>query len=104
MLRLKPGVRVVGVRQEIVLAITIAHSVFAAHGYTCTVTSIVDGQHSAKSLHYPGCAFDARTRHLADGLAETIANELSEALGVDYDVVLEPTHLHIEFQPPKLIG
>jgi hypothetical protein len=54
-------------------------------------------------------AFDVRIKNL-DGnekdiskedvhIASYIVNDLKESLGVQYDVVLEPNHIHIEFDP-----
>jgi hypothetical protein len=96
---LKPGVSVAGVRPEIAIAITVAASIYAKYELGCVVTSIVDGKHSHGSIHYSGGACDLRTRHVPKALRATIANELREALGSDYDVVLEGDHIHVEFQP-----
>ena len=67
-------------------------------GETFMITSCVDGTHGHNSLHYSGLAFDLRTRDLATdpGL---VVQRLREALGAEFDVVLEPTHIHVEFQP-----
>lgn len=68
-----------------------------------TITSATDGQHMLTSLHYSGSAIDFRTRDLGlsrEGLGD-LAGELSSALGPDFDVVLEDTHLHVEWQPKR---
>ena len=76
------------------------------------VTSGKDGKHGANSLHYKGRAVDLRTRDVIDMWAHYLRN----ALGKDWDVVIEPgdtmkcpkcsqiipvpaLHLHAEYDP-----
>ena len=99
MLRLKTGVRCVGMRPELMLAVTICNDTYAKWGPDCTITSMCDGKHSSGSLHYSGAAIDLRTFHISDSAAESITGELKENLGADFDVVLESDHIHVEFQP-----
>lgn len=63
------------------------------------ITSGTDGEHSPQSLHYVGLAVDLRTRGLAMSRIIALAEALKLALGVDFDVVIEATHLHIEWDP-----
>jgi len=70
--------------------------VYREHGEELVVTSTYEGDHSAGSLHYADLAFDIR---LPKAKATTIALEIQQALGEDFDVVLEPTHIHIEYDP-----
>lgn len=98
-MRLKPGVNATGIRPEIVLALACASDIWRAAGYELTVTSLLDGEHSHGSLHYAGCAADLRTRDLPPGVAETLCDRLKEALGPQYDVILEGHHAHVEYQP-----
>ena len=51
---------------------------------------------SVGSLHYAGCAVDLR---FPPDNAAGLKAALAEALGGDYDVVLEADHIHVEFQP-----
>lgn len=95
---LKPGVRVIGVRPEIVLALGILQEVFARANVPFVITSIVEGTHSRASLHYSGCAADLRRPTEAAKAAE-LATSAKAALGDDFDVVLEVDHYHVEFQP-----
>lgn len=77
-----------------------AEYVFGRHGLTPTITSAEDGTHMTGSRHYTGDALDFR-RHESDarGLTDIIAEELTYYLGDAYDVVVEPTHLHVEYDP-----
>jgi hypothetical protein len=100
-MKVKPGVRPDGVRPETLYAIMVADSLFRARGGECTVTSLCEGKHSQNSLHYVGRAVDLRIRDVAskDTVIPAIVRDLKEALGAAYDVILEPTHIHIEFDP-----
>ena len=64
-----------------------------------TVTSAVDGTHGIGSLHYVGYAADVRIWGIIDDYLPQFTEGLSEALGEEFDVVLESDHIHIEFQP-----
>lgn len=68
-------------------------------GRDITITSISDGKHATNSLHYKGLAFDCRTRNLSAADARMFASALETALGSDYDVVLEESHCHVEYDP-----
>ena len=101
MLLLKPGVRIVGIRPEVVLAVLAAERVFEEAGYDLTLTSCLEGVHGRASLHFSGCAVDLRTRGIStDDLPKLVAR-LRECLGEDFDVVLETTHIHAEYQPKQ---
>lgn len=97
MLLLKPGVRVAGLRPEILLAVVAAERVCAEMGVDCVVTACVDGVHKAGSLHYRGLAVDLRIRDFRPGDADKAITRIKQCLGADYDVVLENDHIHVEF-------
>ena len=98
-INLKAGVIVTGVRPEIVLALFVASYIYAKYGKPLWVTSLLDGKHSETSLHYAGQAADLRTRYFDRPTQEAIVAELKEALGKNYDVILESNHIHMEYQP-----
>lgn len=98
---LKPGVRIQGLRPELVLAMVILDGVFVLRRAVLTITAVIDGKHSAGSLHYAGSAFDARTRDIPPAEVQEVATLARTALGADFDVVVEPDHLHIEYQPKE---
>lgn len=99
MLKLKPGVRLDGLRPEIIPAIIAAETTYALYDAPLVLTSVTDGKHGARSFHYSGLAFDARTSEVTRTEAAQIAESLREALGTCYDVVLEADHLHVEYDP-----
>lgn len=100
-MRLKAGVRVLGTRPETTLAMQAAADVLRRHDVEFVITSVTDGRHSRGSAHYAGNAFDFRTRHMGQGLPVRVKAELTQALGGDYDVVLEATHIHVEYDPKQ---
>ena len=67
-------------------------------GGEAVLTSTWEGKHSSGSLHYQHKAVDfRRPSSVIDALAAT--GTIKRALGPDYDVVLEDTHIHVEFDP-----
>jgi hypothetical protein len=59
------------------------------------VTSGCDGQHSPKSKHYQGKAWDLRIRDFP-GDVRAWVDRIKLALGTRYFVLLEPDHIHIQ--------
>jgi hypothetical protein len=101
MLLLKPGVRVAGIRPEVLLAVVAAERVFEEAGVDLVLTACVDGKHSVGSLHYAGQAVDIRTRDVPPEIRQKLATRVRECVGEDYDVILEADHIHLEFQPKR---
>ena len=99
MIKLKKGVRLLGLATEMAVALMIVAKAYEEIDKGCIITSGVEGRHSHGSDHYKGDALDFRTRHLHPVQAETLAMCIEERLGDDFDVVLEATHLHVEFDP-----
>lgn len=101
MKKIKEGASVAGLRPEIQIAWDVANEVYEEHGFSCWLTEGTGGKHGRGSLHYVGLAIDLRTMRL--GISATVAKRIAEgirlALNEQYDVVVEPTHIHIEFQP-----
>lgn len=64
-----------------------------ANGEDVFVTSIRDSNHSLGSLHYDGNAVDIRP------LNKTPISDIRIKLGIDFDIVDEHNHWHIEFDP-----
>ena len=102
--RIKPGVRIQGVRPELAVGLLVAASVFDDFSTELVITSVVEGTHSHGSLHYAGQAADLRSKHIESELQRHIRDDLSEKLGNDFDVTLEHDHFHIEYQPKLPFG
>ena len=97
----KKGVKINGVKPEVVMALIVCERIYDAFKAECVVTSIMDGKHSSGSLHYVGFAFDLRTRTFSNPDLVLIHKALKANLTDEFDVVLEKDHFHIEFQPKK---
>jgi hypothetical protein len=95
----KSGCKLLGMRTELLAGLMVADEVYRSWSTIMVVTSVTDGQHMRASIHYSGGAADLRTRTLPEGKVEQVASEIAEALGGEFDVILEEDHIHIEFQP-----
>lgn len=70
------------------------------------ITSTGEGRHRAtRSLHYAGGylgesrAFDMRIWTIPETHRREFVTRLQAELGTDYQVILEDTHIHVEWQP-----
>ena len=74
---------------------------------TVWITSANDSEHMEGSLHFENIAFDIRIRNIIGNVqqeARLWAERMQEALGDDYDVLLEPDHIHVEYDPFPMDG
>ena len=94
---IKSGVDLRGLSPQMAIAYTIACKCYGQ--YDCVITSANDSKHGPNSLHYKGQALDLRTRHLPEPAVQGIIDKLKVSLGEQFDVVREPDHAHIEYQP-----
>lgn len=76
-----------------------ADSVYTEHEKDVTVTSLMDGNHKRGSKHYIGHAVDLRIWGIPEMELEEIVSEIQIYLGDDFDVILEKTHIHCEYDP-----
>ncbi len=91
--------KITGLQPEIVLAMQEAREILREFNADLIITAVFDGDHMVGSLHDKGLAFDMRTKHLLKPNRATVAARLRVALGPEYDVILEKTHIHVEFDP-----
>jgi len=93
---IKAGVDISRLRPEIRKKLNeIARRVWSIEQEELVITSTYEGHHSEGSLHYADLAVDLR-RHNQGALVRA---ELRDKLGMDYDVVLEDDHIHVEYDP-----
>jgi hypothetical protein len=102
-MKLKPGVKLTDLVPQMVLAARIIEGVYDNYRCECVITSGNDSKHGANSLHYKGRALDFRTKNYA-GDKRALRDEIKEALGDDFDVILEDLggvneHIHTEYEP-----
>ena len=100
MIKIKPGVQFHHITFLWPDALRIIYMVqkMAPIDYQVTITSACDGTHKSNSSHYKGKAFDFRTRDFPeDKNLETWKTRIQNALGSCYFTLLEPDHLHVQF-------
>jgi len=99
-MELKPGASLKGVQWQMFEAALVVECVWQTYGFhECVITSGNDGKHMDTSLHYKGLALDFRTWHIKPDSLVKMAADVRAKLGLDYDVVIETDHLHVEFDP-----
>jgi hypothetical protein len=98
-MRLKPGVRIRGLRSEAWFAFYAADEVYKEYGAEAVMTGGLEGKHSRGSIHYSGGAIDLRTNNVNKRHWEIIRDKIKERIGADFDVILEKDHMHVEYQP-----
>jgi len=97
-MKLKPGADLRGIKPEIILAMILCEPIISKYA-PFVVTSVCDGKHMQGSKHYEGMAIDIRTREMQAAMLKPCLEELKEALGHQYDAILEGDHFHVEFDP-----
>jgi hypothetical protein len=113
-MRIKPGATIAGLNIKMRAALMIADKLWKEQGEVfdqaedrmvnlseegTTVTSGLDGEHSAGSLHYYGYAVDLRTRYFSLAKKHDIENELRIQLGPDFRLFVHASHFHVDCKP-----
>ena len=98
-MKIKSNVSIRNIRPQMVLAAMVVAQYCEEINAECTITSGDDGTHGADSLHPYGLALDFRNRDLTMSEKESMREQIAKRLGPDFDVVLESTHLHVEYDP-----
>lgn len=114
---IKKGASLEGIKPEAKRAIEVIDEIYIANGANLTITSgtegkVGDGVHKDTSLHYAGYAFDCRIWVFKNPMhgqtdmkkVNAVAKQIREALGKDYDVLVETDHIHVEFDPKTTVG
>jgi hypothetical protein len=98
---IKPGASLAGLDIRMRPALIVANKVYADHGKKLVITCGTDGSHSAGSYHYYGLAIDCRTNYFSEAEIHSVAAAIRNDLSAPFDVVVEKTHLHIEYDIEK---
>lgn len=100
-MKLKHGINLFGLQEVMRPVLIAAETIWMDHGQSdgVTVTSTVEGVHSARSLHPFGKAVDLRVRYFPPDEVDDVADDLRIALGKAYDVINFGSHIHVEYDP-----
>ncbi len=96
---IKAGVDISRLERNTRRALGKVDSVLAKYDEEIVITSTFEGNHGAGSLHYANQAFDIRIPFQYPG---AILQGIKDELGFDFDVVLKPDHIHIEYDPKEV--
>lgn len=91
-----------GLCPEMIIAMLTVQNVFFFLQVDFVITSGCEdtARHMAESKHYTYEAIDCRSRDLVSQSKKILAFDMIRlSLGVDFDVVLESDHIHIEYDP-----
>ena len=108
MIRLKPGVSLVGLVPQMVLAAHVVNEAMLQIGVNeCWITSGSDGKHGPTSVHGRGQALDFRLHNVPVLLRSQVVSIIKSALlhgNGQYEVYHESIgtdneHLHVEWDP-----
>lgn len=95
-LLLKAGVDISRLNRPIRRTLNVITIICADHSSDLIITSTYEGNHSPSSLHYSNDAIDIR---IIPEKTQQVVREIKEALGPDFDVIIERNHVHIEYDP-----
>ena len=102
MIEFKEGCVIVGLHPKMQVANCLVYDLFLRYGVQkMVITHGLDGTHGPGSLHLKRRACDYRIWDIPSLRLNALAAEAQQILGDDYDVILEPTHIHIEYDPDR---
>ncbi len=104
MLNFRPGVRALWWSQHLSTVLELACAWSAVARVDVDVNSIDDKQHGVGTLHGWGLAVDLDTVGDKPADLASLHGFLARYLPPAYDVVLEATHVHVEFDMKRKAG
>lgn len=103
LMKLKLGASLENVSWRMFYAAIVVDGVMRELGSEAIITAGGDGKHSARSKHYaennPSGMVEALDFRTWGVDPEQAALRTRNRLGRDYDVVVEKTHMHVEYDP-----
>jgi hypothetical protein len=101
-MELKNGtVKIQGITTELLFGLFVADYVWKTYDKELVITSLNDGKHSKLSSHYSGNAADLRINYFKPTDKFLIGKTLQRKLGIDYDVIIEKDHIHLQYKPKR---
>lgn len=99
-MKIKEGVSLKKLQPQMTPVMIIADCEYRNYGSEAVITSGDDSHDGKNSLHNDGLALDFRIKNLHTyEAAVEVKRAIKNALGAQYDVVLEKDHIHVEFDP-----
>jgi len=101
LVQIKPGVRMAGVKPEMMVVLDVVPVVFARFGYDCWLTSCVrNGDGTSKHDSGEAMDFDSSV-NVPEATGHEIAFRVNQTLSRDYDALWHGPrfHLHVEHDP-----
>ena len=95
---IKDGAIIAGLDIRMRASLKVSDTIYNDYGQELTITCGLDGTHSSGSLHYYGLAIDIRTRYFDKATKNAVYIALKQELKNNYIVVLEKTHIHIQWR------
>ena len=94
---IKEGASIAGLHLLMRPVLKVAEAIWEKAGRSegVTITTGLNGVHSAGSWHYYGLALDFRTRYFDEPTKKQVYATLKKHLPA-YDVILHSTHIHVE--------
>lgn len=96
-MKIKAGVRIIGLKPEMIICMMIIEPIMEAYEQELVITSGTEGRHSAKSRHYLGYGLDIRCRDIPASQIPEAVIDMQESLGAEFFVLYEGNHIHIQF-------
>lgn len=98
MIKLEQGAVIAGLKLEMRPALIIGEKIWEQNGQPFVITSGLEGEHGAGSLHYYGYAIDVRVKFWGLTTQFNIRDRLRKELPEGFQVVFHPNHhIHIEY-------
>jgi len=92
-----PYVRIDSLNEQTVTVLRVANEFSQRWSLTVDVNAVDNGRHSAGTLHGASLAWDLDVRGEDEEDLRRLATWLGAYLSPTYEVVLEATHVHVEF-------
>ena len=99
---LAPNVSLRGLQAPLLIGLQALQAIASKIGIEeLVLTSVTDGKHSVKSLHYVGAACDIRSKTLAKEQKQALLLAFNSQMGRQFDFIIEDVglsneHFHLE--------
>lgn len=106
-MKIKKGVNTLGLNLKMRIVRVEVERIWKELNQEAVITAAVEDNHSAGSYHPYGYALDFRTRYFTKDEKEKAYSELKKRMkkySLYYDVVMEKTHIHIEFDYDRWVA